>query len=58
MLFLEVDDVEAYFSKLAMLQLPEKYPNVKIVPIKFFDWGKVGFIHDPSGILWHIGEFF
>jgi len=21
-------------------------------------WGKECFLHDPSGILWHFGEFF
>jgi len=24
----------------------------------YTDWGKECFVHDPSGILWHIGEFF
>ena len=57
MIFLEVDNVEEFWSKLVTLNLTTKYTNVKIVPIKTLDWGKECFIHDPSGILWHIGEF-
>ncbi|PZO24508.1 MAG: glyoxalase, partial [Flavobacteriaceae bacterium] len=27
-------------------------------PIRNHDWGRECFLHDPSGILWHFGEFF
>ena len=57
MLFLEVEDVEQYWHKLVALNLTEKYKNTRISPIKMYDWGKECFVHDPSGILWHIGEF-
>jgi catechol 2,3-dioxygenase-like lactoylglutathione lyase family enzyme len=57
MIFLEVDDVVVYWNKLVALNLPEKYKNVKLVPIREYDWGRECFLHDPSGILWHIGEF-
>ncbi len=57
MLFLEVADVEQYWAELATLDLPSKYEGVRIVPIRQEAWGKEGFVHDPSGILWHIGEF-
>lgn len=57
MLFLEVDDVTRYWQELQTLQLPTKYKTIKLVPIREMDWGRECFIHDPSGILWHIGEF-
>ncbi|MGB0521542.1 MAG: glyoxalase [Flammeovirgaceae bacterium] len=57
MLFLEVEDLTAYWEELVSLKLDEKYEAVRLVPVKEFDWGKEGFIHDPSGVLWHIGEF-
>jgi len=57
MIFLEVDNVEEFWDKLLLLNLTVQFPNVKLVPIKINDWGKECFIHDPSGILWHIGTF-
>jgi hypothetical protein len=57
MLFLEVADVEQYWAELATLDLPSKYEGVRIMPIRQEAWGKEGFVLDPSGILWHIGEF-
>ncbi|MEO5673316.1 MAG: VOC family protein [Chitinophagales bacterium] len=58
MIFLEVDDVAHYWNKLLALDLTTKYKGVRLIPIKEYDWGRECFIHDPSGILWHIGEFF
>ena len=57
MLFMEVDDVYRFYSELITLNLPGKYPDVKVVPVRVLDWGKECFVHDPSGILWHFGEF-
>ena len=57
MLFLEVNNLNDYWQHLESLELPNKYENVRLVPIKSFDWGSEGFIYDPSGVLWHIGEF-
>lgn len=57
MLFLEVENVNHFWNELLKLQLTTKYKEVKLVPIKVLDWGKECFIHDPSGVLWHIGEF-
>lgn len=57
MVFLEVKDVNLFWKELLELGLPSKYTDVKIVPIKTLAWGKECFIHDPSGVLWHIGEF-
>ncbi|HZV68431.1 MAG TPA: VOC family protein [Saprospiraceae bacterium] len=58
MIFLEVDDVKRYWNELIALDLTSKYENVKLSPIRDYDWGRECFIHDPSGILWHCGEFY
>ena len=58
MLFLEVDDVARYWNELLALDLTTKYSGVKLTPIRNYDWGRECFLHDPSGILWHFGEFF
>ncbi|QSW88103.1 glyoxalase [Flavobacterium endoglycinae] len=57
MIFVEVDDVERYYSELLALHLPEKYEGVKLTPIRYLDWGSECFLHDPSGVLWHFGVF-
>ncbi len=51
MLFLEVDDVERHWSELKALNLPARYENVRLTPIRREHWGKECFLHDPSGIL-------
>lgn len=58
MIFLEVDNAERYWNELLALNLPLKYLGVKLTPIRHLDWGKECFLHDPSGILWHFGEFY
>ena len=58
MLFLEVDDIEGYLSEIEEKKLTEKHAKVKLSKIAKNDWGKEFFLHDPSGILWHIGCFY
>ena len=57
MIFLEVDDVDRYWNELLALNLTDKYDGVKLTPIRTLDWGRECFLHDPTGILWHFGEF-
>jgi hypothetical protein len=57
MVFLEVEDVDQFWNELLALDLTSKYENVRLIPIRKLDWGSECFLHDPSGILWHIGEF-
>ena len=57
MIFLEVDDVSRYWNELSALGLTTKYDGVRLTPIRQYDWGRECFLHDPSGILWHFGEF-
>lgn len=58
MVFLEIEDVEQFWSELVALDLPARYPGARLTPIRVLDWGKECFLHDPSGILWHFGVFF
>ncbi|MFT3796124.1 glyoxalase [Flavobacterium sp.] len=58
MVFLEVADVTHYWNELNALNLPAKYPGVKLTPIRKEHWGEECFLHDPSGILWHFGKFY
>lgn len=57
MIFLEVESVERHWNELLALDLTTKYKSVKLTPIRVYDWGRECFLHDPSGILWHFGEF-
>lgn len=57
MIFLEVDDAERYYEALKALDLAGKYPGARLSPVRHLDWGKECFLHDPSGILWHFGQF-
>jgi len=57
MIFLEVPSAVTYHEELQTLNLPEKYEMVRLSPVKEFSWGKECYLHDPAGILWHIGEF-
>lgn len=57
MLFLEVEDIEKYLSEIKGKNLTQKYSKVRLSEIVDNDWGREFFLHDPSGILWHIGCF-
>ncbi|WP_430411982.1 glyoxalase [Kordia sp.] len=57
MVFIEVSDLQKHFEHIKSLQLDKKYENVRLKEIVYNDWGNEFFIYDPSGILWHIGEF-
>ena len=57
MVFLEVDDLDLYLEGLAGLDLISRYPGVKLSAIREEAWGREAFLHDPAGVLWHIGEF-
>ena len=58
MIFLEVKDLKNHWNVLLALNLTTKYKGVKLTPIREFDWGRECYLHDPSGILWHFGEFY
>ncbi len=59
MVFMEVDDVPRFWNELNNLNLPQKYKGlVRLTPAREYAWGRECFVHDPSGILWHFGEFY
>ncbi|WP_025761868.1 glyoxalase [Dyadobacter tibetensis] len=58
MIFMEVKDLDVFWTELKALNLPEKYQSVRIIPIQNKEWGRECFVYDPSGILWHIGSFY
>lgn len=57
MVFMEVDDVNLFWKELQVLKLTAKYDTVKSIPVRNLPWGSECFVYDPSGILWHFGEF-
>jgi hypothetical protein len=57
MVFVEVEDVDKHWNELQALNLTTKYEGVKLTPVRDYDWGRECFVHDPSGVLWHFGEF-
>lgn len=58
MIFMEVVNTDEFWKELLSLRLTDTYENVRLTPVRTMDWGKECFVHDPSGILWHFGEFF
>jgi hypothetical protein len=56
MVFMEVYQLDRHWEEMHALNLPAHYPGVRLSSIKSFDWGRECYLHDPSGILWHIGE--
>ena len=57
MLFLEVDNIQESYRDIKARNLSEKYKSVRLSDIVTEVWGQEFFLHDPSGILWHIGTF-
>jgi hypothetical protein len=58
MLLLEVSNVESYWEFLQQLELSKKYEGIKLIPLQQQEWGKECMLIDPSGVLWHVAEFF
>ena len=56
-LFLEVENIADYLEYIQSKSLSNKYEGVRVSKIVYNDWGSEFFVHDPSGILWHIGSF-
>ncbi len=56
-MFMEVADADAFYDKLAALDLPTQFEGVRLTPVRHAGWGRECFLYDPSGILWHFGTF-
>ena len=57
MIFLEVENLDICRKDLMDKNLPTQFKNVRFSNIKNESWGRELFMHDPSGVLWHFGEF-
>ncbi len=57
MVFLEVENPEHTREAWLRLDLPARFPTARISAVRVEDWGREFFLHDPSGILWHVGSF-
>lgn len=57
MMHLLVNDLDAWWSHVARLDLPTRYGVPTPKPPKLEDWGlRTAYVIDPSGVLWHIAE--
>jgi catechol 2,3-dioxygenase-like lactoylglutathione lyase family enzyme len=57
MMHLLVNDVDAWWSRIAELGLAERYGVGAPAPPKLQPWGLVvAYVWDPAGVLWHIAE--
>ena len=57
MMHLLVNDVDAWWSRIAKLDLAGRYGVRAPIPPKLQPWGLVvAYVIDPVGVLWHIAE--
>jgi uncharacterized glyoxalase superfamily protein PhnB len=57
MMQLMVDDLDAWGSHVASLDLPAKFGVPAPKPPMIQPWGlRVAYIVDPSGVLWHVAQ--
>lgn len=55
MLQLMVDDLDAWWERISLLDLPGKFGVPPPKPPLVQSWGlKVAFVVDPAGVLWHV----
>ncbi|MEZ4858274.1 MAG: glyoxalase [Flavobacteriaceae bacterium] len=57
MLFLEVENLDEFYQWILSKNLSNKFKGVRFTEIRNESWGREFFMHDPSGILWHFGNF-
>lgn len=55
-LFLEVRDLDATWAAITAKDLPARFPGARVSAILSRPWGREAFLHDPSGVLWHVGH--
>jgi hypothetical protein len=57
MIHLLVTDLDAWWSRIARLDLPTQYGVSEPKPPKLEAWGlRTAYVIDPAGVLWHIAE--
>ena len=58
MMFVEVENCDDWWIYMEDLNLKEEFPTVKSIPPKSEEWGRECMLIDPTGILWHFGEYY
>lgn len=57
MMQLMVDDLVAWWSHVAYLDLPTKFGVPAPTPPALQPWGlRIAYVVDPSGVLWHVAQ--
>ena len=57
MMQLMVDDLDAWWARIESLRLKSEFGVPEPRPPKMQPWGlRVGFVVDPSGVLWHVAQ--
>jgi uncharacterized glyoxalase superfamily protein PhnB len=57
MMQLMVDDLDAWWSHIQSLDLPKAFGVPMPKPPAMQSWGlRVGYVIDPSGVLWHVAQ--
>lgn len=57
MMQLMVDDLDAWWSHIESLDLPNRFGVSSPKPPAMQPWGlRIAYVVDPSGVLWHIAE--
>ena len=57
MMQLMVDDLDAWWTHVASLDLAAKFGVSEPKPPKLQPWGlRVAYLVDPSGVLWHVAQ--
>ena len=57
MMQLMVDDLDAWWARLAAMDLPATFGVPAPTPPAMQPWGlRVAYVVDPTGVLWHVAE--
>lgn len=57
MMQLMVDDLDAWWSRIAALDLPKRFGITPPMPPAMQPWGlRIAYVVDPAGVLWHITQ--
>ena len=57
MMQLMVDDLDAWWTHIASLDLPTRFGVAAPKPPTMQPWGlRIAYLFDPSGVLWHVAQ--
>jgi uncharacterized glyoxalase superfamily protein PhnB len=52
----EVQDLDAWWERVAKLSLEQRYPGFRIKPPQQFPWGREVNFLDLAGVCWHVAR--